>query len=342
MHLAQLRCILWLRWRLTRNQWARGGQINAVITILVACLVTIVGLAGGLVALLVGSFGLTKLSSLQMLGLWDGLVLAFLFFWSIGLISEIQRSESIDMRRLMHLPIGLRQLFVMNYLASFACFSIVLLLPGMLGLGLGLTLGKRWTFIGLIPLVLSFIFMITAWTYCLRGWLVALMINPRRRRAVIAGITLGFILLCQLPNLVNVTARAHRRQQRQTQKAQEKETGADANAPASPATPEPKTRSVPAWALHMHRLVPVFWVGYGARSLAEDRFGPALWGTLGATGLGMLGLRRAYYATLGFYLGKSSGRRNRRKAHGLPRRNLPRSWWSAPCRAAPMSRLPWA
>ena len=124
MNLAQLRSILWLRWRLTRNQWARGGQINAVITLVVAYLAVMAGVAGGMAGFLAGFLGLTKLSAFQMLGLWDALILVFLLFWSIGLISEIQRSESIDMRRLMHLPIGLRQLFVMNYLGSFACFSI--------------------------------------------------------------------------------------------------------------------------------------------------------------------------------------------------------------------------
>jgi len=322
MQRTQLRTILWLRWRLTRNQWSRGGQINAVITLLVAFLVTMIGTLGGFAGVLTGLFGFAKMSPTRMLILWDMLTLMFLFFWSIGLISEIQRSESIDMRRLMHLPIGLRQLFVLNYLASFACFSIVLLVPGMLGLGLGLTLGNRWHFMGLIPLVLSFLFMITAWTYCLRGWLVSLMINPRRRRAVVAGITLGFILLCQLPNLINLTARSHRRQQRQAQREKEKNTPlaevniaavnvTEVNVPADPPAPRPR-RPVPDWALTVHRIVPVLWIGYGARSLARGHIGPALWGTLGATVLGILGLRRADYATLGVYLGRASGRRKRR------------------------------
>ena len=54
----------------------------------------------------------------------------------------------------------------------------------------------------LLPLVLGFVFMITAWTYCLRGWLAALMVNKRRRRTVIVWVTMVFVLLCQLPNLV--------------------------------------------------------------------------------------------------------------------------------------------
>ena len=41
----------------------------------------------------------------------------------------------------------------------------------------------------LFPLVFSFIFMVSAWTYCLRGWLITLMVNPRRRRNVLAIVT---------------------------------------------------------------------------------------------------------------------------------------------------------
>ena len=68
------------------------------------------------------------------------------------------------------------------------------------------------------------VFMITAWTYCLRGWLATMMSNPRRRRTVIMGITFAFILLSQGPNLYfNVlqqhgqTAVASRNQQRAAQ-----------------------------------------------------------------------------------------------------------------------------
>jgi Na+/melibiose symporter-like transporter len=34
MNWTQIRTVLWLRWRLTRNQWSRGGQLNAVLTMI--------------------------------------------------------------------------------------------------------------------------------------------------------------------------------------------------------------------------------------------------------------------------------------------------------------------
>jgi hypothetical protein len=40
-----------------------------------------------------------------------------------------------------------------------------------------------------------------------RGWLVAMLLrNPRRYRAIVAGITIAFILLSQLPNFFGMVA----------------------------------------------------------------------------------------------------------------------------------------
>jgi len=64
--------------------------------------------------------------------------------------------------------------------------------------------------------VLGVIFMVTAWTYCLRGWLAALMVNKRRRRAIVAGVTFGSILLIQLPNILSNLMRARDRHRPRT------------------------------------------------------------------------------------------------------------------------------
>ncbi len=132
---------------------------------------------------------------------WFGVTVFFLFFWMIGLLTEFQRSETIDLQKLMHLPVALGQMFAINYLVSHFSLSIILVVPLMLGLGIGLAISRGPEMILLIPLALSMVFMITAWTYCLRGWLATMMTNPRRRRTVIMGITMAFILIAQGPNL---------------------------------------------------------------------------------------------------------------------------------------------
>ena len=119
----------------------------------------------------------------------------------IGLLTELQRSETIDLQKLMHLPVALGQMFAINYLVSHFALSIVFFVPIMVGLGIGLAVARGPEMILLVPLALSMVFMITAWTYCLRGWLATMMSNPRRRRTVIMFITMAFVLLAQGPNL---------------------------------------------------------------------------------------------------------------------------------------------
>jgi hypothetical protein len=79
--------------------------------------------------------------------------------------------------------------------------SIIVMVPAMLGLAIGLVFSRGLSMILLVPLALSMVFMITAWTYCLRGWLATLMSNPRRRRADHHGPDHAFILIAQAPNL---------------------------------------------------------------------------------------------------------------------------------------------
>ncbi|HLA85342.1 MAG TPA: hypothetical protein VJL29_11155 [Thermoguttaceae bacterium] len=303
MNLAQLRALVWLRWRLTRNQWQRGGQLNAVIMALAlfaAVNVAVFGAIGGVVA---GAASLSGASPAVMRGVWDVLVLIFLFTWAVGLVTDLQRSEIIDLGRLLHLPVSLQDAFLLNYLASLASPSLAMALPAMLGLSVGLTLGTGPKMMLLVPGVLGFFFMITAWTYCLRGWLAALMVNKRRRRAVVMGVTMVFILLFQLPNLVtNVWLRNNHVRTPH---------GPVSSPPATPGvsvpdktvSPEP-SREIPGrWLDLAHRYVPPLWLPGAAGALAEGRAWPAAWGALGMTALGVWGIARAYRGTLRFYRG---------------------------------------
>jgi len=297
MDFNQLRTILWLRWRLTRNQWARGGRLNAILILIVAVVVLILGFISGLAGILVGFFVLGEASPLRLLLVWDAFIGVFLFAWIIGIVSEIQRSETVDICRMLHLPISIRDIFLVNYLASHVTISVILFLPLVLGLCLGLIFRGRWLMFLMFPLVLGFVFMVTAWTYCLRGWLAALMVNKRRRRAIIAGITFSFIILSQIPNLINSLTRDHKRSRLRTiktapsdeQKAERPE--ARAGKPLSPAF------------LVAHKVVPFLWVGNGAMSLDGGNVLPAVLGAAGVFCIGGLGLRRAYRSTIRFYQG---------------------------------------
>ncbi len=300
MDWSQLRTIIWLRGRLVRNQWSRSGGFNAVLTVIVVWIGFVIGGAGGLGGVLVGALALAKAQPAAMLVVWDLIIGAFLLFWMIGLINELQRSETIDLGRMLHLPVSLRDIFLVNYAASHVTTSIILFLPAMLGLCLGLIFAGRWSMVLMFPLVLGLVFMVTAWTYCLRGWLAALMVNKRRRRAIIAAVTFGFILLVQLPNLFNITMRdRHRRRPRASESVV-------ADKPSAEQSADRPERRIPPAVLTAHKLVPFLWVGNGAMSLARGNIWPAVLGAAGAFGIGMLGLKRAYKTTVGFYRGQAA------------------------------------
>ncbi|MHC4680783.1 MAG: hypothetical protein ACYTEK_19030 [Planctomycetota bacterium] len=301
MDWGQLRTIIWLRGRLIRNQWSRSGKVNAILTMIVVGIGYVIAAAGGLGGVLLGAFALAKAPPRDMLIAWDGIVIVFLFFWMIGIVTELQRSETIDISRLLHLPVSLKGIFLVNYVASHLTLSVILFLPAMLGLCLGLVLGSRGSMILMFPLVLGVIFMVTAWTYCLRGWLATLMVNKRRRRAIIAGVTFAFILLCQLPNLFGNLLHDHDRHRPGAAKSMQ----SHQQNPSRPAGDE-KT-PLPSVVLAAHKYVPFLWVGNGAMSLASGNVWPAVLGAAGAFGIGGLGLRRAYRATLRFYRGQAVG-----------------------------------
>lgn len=298
MNWDQLKTILWLRWRLTRNQWTRSKG-TAAIAAIIAGGVCVLGGASFLGALLGGLMGLAEAKPVVVWAVWLGVTVAFLFFWMIGLLSEIQRSESIDLQRLLHLPVGLGQIFVINYLASHLAVSIIIFLPAMMGLVLGLAISRGPAMLLLAPLALGMVCMISAWTYCLRGWLAILMSNPRRRRNVTMVIVLAFVLLGQGPNLYfNVFQRY--------------------NVSKSSASPQQTRQQIQEWKHHnqdmmdqvlwVQKVVPPLWLPAGALALANGQPLPALLGTLGCFGIAALGLRRAYRGTLRFYRGESGGK----------------------------------
>jgi hypothetical protein len=108
--------------------------------------------------------------------------------------------------------------FCLNYVSSFFGLSTVIFFPMMIGCSVMLA----WKYGGLLfiaPLLtLAFFAMVTALTYQFRGWLAALMKNKRRRRFILTVLTLGIILISQIPNILDQTLfRAREEENRQAQ-----------------------------------------------------------------------------------------------------------------------------
>ena len=151
-----------------------------------------------------------------------------------------------------------------------------------MGLCAGLVLGGGLWMLLMFPLVLSFVFMVTGWLYCLRGWIASLMTNPRRRRQVIVGLTIGVILLAQTPNLINIIVFRH----------------------MGPRAGQQSGSFMSPEIISAHRYVPIFWAPAGRDGIGVDGDPwPALLGTLGAGLIGSRELHRSYRSTMRFYLG---------------------------------------
>jgi hypothetical protein len=149
--------------------------------------------------------------------------------------------------------------------------------------------------------------MITAWTYCLRGWLASLMANQRRRRTIMVAIAMTMMLVGQLPNLYFNVFRTREPHSRRGPRTAETEAAKERR--------KEETSQTVALAARIHPFVPLLWLPDGARHVAAGRAWAAVLECSGCVLLGMLGLRRAYRTTLRYYQG-DVGQTARAKTNG--------------------------
>jgi hypothetical protein len=320
------RAFLWLRWRLRVNQFRKAGTGNVVLFAVFVVLAA--GASVGLFAagFAVGFFALPGATPVVQLFMWDGIVIVFLFFWMIGLLTDLQRTEGLALDKVLHLPVSPTGAFLINYLSSLFSLTLIAFVPGMIGLILGQAAARSYTVLLALPLLAAFVLALTALTYQFQGWLASLMSNPRRRRTVIVVLTAGFIILTQLPNLVNL-ARPwdDGKPNEEATRIKEQRASDRAELNAKKITPEEhdrrekeieakleeREREKLARAERIARLVswvlPPGWLALGAADLASGAVLPALLGTLGFGLIGAASLWRAYRTTIRLYTGAFTG-----------------------------------
>jgi hypothetical protein len=324
------RAFLWLRWRLRINQLKRAGTANAVILagLVVFALCVAAGLFVG--SFLIGLFLLGDVSPPILLLVWDGIVVAFLFFWGIGVVTDLQQAEVLSLDKFLHLPVSLSGVFLINYLSSLVNLTLVVFLPAMLALSLALVFTRGPAMLLVLPLLTAFLLMVTALTHQFRGWLAALMVNKRRRGTIIAVVTIVFVLLAQMPNLLNImrpwqqeaSKEAVERGKREAEQREElsrllgagkitfeeyrrrlEKIDKDREAKNKEINEELEQR-VETTARFLSLVLPPGWLAYGAMASAQGNVVPALLGTLGLALIGTASLWRAYRTTLRLYTGQ--------------------------------------
>jgi len=330
-----LKTFVWLRWRLAANHWRRGGALNGILTTIfvVAAIAIAIPLAIG--CFILGLYLIPKAEPMHLMYAWDGLLLGFLFFWMIELITELQRTESLSLSKFMHLPVSLQGAFLINYVGSLLRFSIILFVPVMSGYALALVVSRGWTMLPSLLLLATFLLMITGVTYQFQGWLASLMSNPRRKRAVIVGITALFVLVMQLPNAINVMRPWRRGDQSRSSVLQEElaaltreqqeqqfdsiellrrqnEIIARYQTAQQQATSD-TMKTIADTTRLANTVLPIGWLPLGVAAAAEGNLLPATLGFLGMGGIGLASLWRAYQTTLEIYRGKFTAQSGRKE-----------------------------
>jgi ABC-2 type transport system permease protein len=318
--------ILWLRWRMSLHQVRRAGALSAVILVLLGLSAVTASVGFFFLGLFGGMAAALNLSPELLMLLWDGVAGAFLFFWMIGLVTELQRSEVLSLEKLLHLPISLGGAFAVNYVGSLASMTIAVFLPGMIGLSIAFVVVKGAAALLLFPALAGFLFLVTALSYQFQGWLASLMVNKRRRRTIIAVVSISFMVLSQAPNLMNsYFGIGHGRRDSLWNKYQEDVARLDrARETGEITSEEHKSQSTSAWsrfqaesarqkqerkdrvlliAGRINLFLPLGWLPYGALGCARGNALPALLGALGTGLIGAASLRRSYRTTLRLYTG---------------------------------------
>lgn len=131
------------------------------------------------------------------------IMLVYSIGWFWGLVMEVQRSDIIDIRKMLHFPVPLPVVNAINFAVSLIGFTPLLYLAGAAGLLLGLSRHAGASLLaGALP-ALAFFFLSAAWAYYLRGLLVVWMENKRRRRLLLTLLPFVFMIIGFAPMLLS-------------------------------------------------------------------------------------------------------------------------------------------
>lgn len=304
---AQIRALCWVKLILMRNTWNRGKALALVARTAMLALAVLVA---GVVTLGMVAFGYSVLAGKDpfvILIIFDGIVLAYLVFWVMGMLSQLERADLLDFRTLLFLPMSLPAAYLLNFAASLLSpLTLVFFLP-MLGLALGWAVASGPGALWVLPLATAFYFVLAAWAYYLRGLLAVVLENKRRRRAILVVLPMMFVLLAQAPNLIT-WAFFHR------------SPPADGAVPPELPVPEPpQERSrvsldeerLATAAVAINAAVPLGWFPLGAYGIPLGSPLLSLLSTAGLVAAGGAGLALGYRSTLRYYTGKVRSRRRR-------------------------------
>lgn len=124
-------------------------------------------------------------------------------FW--GLAMEVQRSDLIDVRKMLYFPVPLSIINAINFIISLIGIIPLLYAASVSGLLLGVHSVTDSGLVAGAVAAVTFFFSISAWAYCLRGLMTVWMENKRRRRLLMSILPLFFMGAGFLPMIMTNT-----------------------------------------------------------------------------------------------------------------------------------------
>lgn len=266
--------ILRLARKLSRRRWERQSPLLGGIAILV----TVVGVGSAVavmaLAFVLGTALLPGTEPFTLMLVWDGLIAVFLLLWITGLLVQLQLGgESLSLQKLLHMPVSPLTAFLMNFVGSQMRVSLLVFLGTALGLSAAsvVTLGPAHLI--LVPLVLASAALVAAVTHQFQSWLARLFVNKRRRGTIVAAAVLIFVVIANLPALMNRFLR-----------------GSDLSIW--------EIVQAERWAVVANAVLPPGWLALGAWGAGRAQVWIGLLAVLGMFGIAALSLRRSYRKTL--------------------------------------------
>lgn len=240
-------------------------------------LVTVIGIGSAVVAavmaFVLGIALLPGAEPLVLMLVWDGVIALFLTLWFAGLLVQLQLGgESLALDKLLHMPISASSAFFVNFLGSQLRVSLIIFLGVMLGLAAASVAVLGPAHLVLFPLMLGLAAMALCVTHQFQSWLGRLFANKRRRGTVVAVAVLVFVVLVNLPALLNRSLLG------------DESWGME---------------QIGRWALVANAVFPPGWLALGAWGAAGNGVWISALATVGTFGLAVLSLRRSYRKTLG-------------------------------------------
>lgn len=202
MNPKQLMALVKLRYQLTTNQIKQGGKLNIVFAYIFYGVVAIAACSSFFIAAIGGAFWFRDLTSFDVIMTWNIIAGVFLAMWILGMVGELQQTELISLDRLLHLPVSLQGGFFLNYLSTFFNGTFLVFAPLMLGMSVGMVLAQGWKMAIAFPLMVTFLFFVTSFTFQFRGWVGGLMENKRNKGTIAAIMAILVIVLTQIPTMV--------------------------------------------------------------------------------------------------------------------------------------------